>query len=89
MDCRRDPRDPSRPWCAAEVFEKAYDRVVTNDKIVPPKQYLTVEGIKSVLDMRQRMSPGPEKPTRKISSKCALSKNLMKAVLYTVCIKDS
>jgi hypothetical protein len=57
MDCRRDPRDPSRPWCAAEVFEKAYDRVVTNDKIVPPKQYPTVEGIKSVLDMMAENEP--------------------------------
>jgi len=25
----------------AEAFEKGYDRVVTNDKIVPPKQYPT------------------------------------------------
>ena len=40
-----------------EAFEKAYDRVVTNDKIVPPKQYPTVEGIKSVLDMMAENEP--------------------------------
>jgi hypothetical protein len=32
----------------AEAFENAYDRVVTNAKIVPPKQYPTIERIKSV-----------------------------------------
>ena len=44
-----------------EAFEKAYDRVVTNDKIVPPKQYPTVEGIKSVLDMMAENEPRAKK----------------------------
>ena len=44
-----------------EAFERAYDRVVTNDKIVPPKQYPTVEGIKSVLDMMAENEPRAKK----------------------------
>jgi ABC-type nitrate/sulfonate/bicarbonate transport system substrate-binding protein len=44
----------------AEAFEKAYDRVVTHAKIVPPKQYPTIEGIKSVSghDGRERDESG-------------------------------
>ena len=45
----------------AEAFEKAYERVVINDKIVPPKQYPTVEAIKSVLDMMADTEPRAKK----------------------------
>jgi len=44
-----------------EAFEKAYDRVVINDKIVPPKQYPTVAAIKSVLDMMVETEPRVKK----------------------------
>ena len=44
-----------------EAFEKAYDRVVINDKIVPPKQYPTVEVIKSVLEMMAETEPRAKK----------------------------
>ena len=33
-----------------DVLDKTYDQIVGNDKILPPKQYPTLEGLKTILD---------------------------------------
>ncbi|MBI3058119.1 MAG: ABC transporter substrate-binding protein [Deltaproteobacteria bacterium] len=40
-----------------DILEKTYELLVKNDKILPPKQYPTIEGLKTILDTLAEREP--------------------------------
>ena len=40
-----------------DILDRTYDRIIMNDKLLPPKQYPTVEGIRTILEMLAEKEP--------------------------------
>ena len=61
-----------------DVLERTYENSISDNKL-PPKQYPTLEGLKTILDQLGRRIPKPEQQSRRTSSICALFRNSIKA----------